>query len=294
MHFQKVTLAGVGLLGGSLGLALRQRGLAGKIDGLVRRSKSISECEGLGVVDHATRNPQRAAEDADLIVLCTPLAAMRATLESMLPAIRPGTLITDVGSVKTTVVHELEPLATAAGAHFVGSHPMAGTEQHGPAAARPDLFEGALCVLTPTAKTSPPALRQVQDLWQAVGASTLRLRPETHDDLVARSSHLPHIVAAELAHYVLSPVHRKEQRLLCATGFRDTTRVASGPPEIWRDIALANRENLIRVLGVFIEGLQEVRHLLEIGHEAALMDFFEQARSRRNAWATQQRPTSPE
>jgi len=294
MHFQKVTLAGVGLLGGSLGLALRQRGLAGKIDGLVRRSKSISECERLGVVDHATRNPRRAAEEADLIVLCTPLAAMRAALESMLPAIRPGTLITDVGSVKTTVVHELEPLAIAAGAHFVGSHPMAGTEQHGPAAARPDLFAGALCVLTPTPKTSPSALRRVQDLWQAVGASTLRLRPETHDDLVGRSSHLPHIVAAELAHYVLSPVHRKEQRLLCATGFRDTTRVASGPPEIWRDIALANRENLIRVLGVFIEGLQEVRHLLEIGHESALLDFFEQARLRRNAWATQQRSTSPE
>jgi prephenate dehydrogenase len=120
------------------------------------------------------------------------------------------------------------------------------------------------------------------------------LSPEIHDDLVSRSSHLPHIVAAELAHYVLSPVHRKEQRLLCATGFRDTTRVASGPPEIWRDIALANRQNLARVLGVFIEGLQEIQHALEAGHAAALLDFFEQARSRRNVWVTQPRSTSLE
>jgi prephenate dehydrogenase len=294
MLFQKVTLAGVGLLGGSLGLALRQRGLAVKIDGLVRRSRSIGECERLGVVDHATRNPQRAAEGADLIVLCTPLASMRAVLESMLPAVRPGTLITDVGSVKMPVVLELEPLAATVGAHFVGSHPMAGTEQHGPAAARPDLFAGALCVLTPTVRTPPSELRRIQQLWEAVGASIIRLRPETHDDLVSRSSHLPHIVAAELAHYVLSPVHRKEQRLLCATGFRDTTRVASGPPEVWRDIALANRENLVRVLGVFIEGLQEVRHAIEAGQESTLLDFFEQARSRRNTWMTQNHSTSPE
>lgn len=286
MHFQKVTLAGVGLLGGSLGLALRQRGLAGQIDGLVRRTKSIGECERLGVVGHATRDPKRAAEGADLIVLCTPLARMRAVLESMLPAIRPGTLITDVGSVKASVVREMEPLAASVGAHFVGSHPMAGTEQQGPGAARPDLFAGALCVLTPTARTSQGALRRVQEMWQAVGATTLRLRPEAHDDLVSRSSHLPHIVAAELAHYVLSPVHRKEQRLLCATGFRDTTRVASGPPEIWRDIALANRENLVRVLGVFIEGLQEFRHTLEKGQGEAVLEFFEQARARRNSWAT--------
>lgn len=292
MHFQKVTLAGVGLLGGSLGLALRQRGLADRIEGLVRRSKSIGECEGLGVVDHATRHAGRAAAGADLIVLCTPLAAMRSVLESMLPDIRPGTLITDVGSVKAPITRELEPLAARVGACYVGSHPMAGTERNGPAAARADLFVGALCVLTPTVKTASAALRRVQGLWQAVGANTLRLRPEIHDDLVGRSSHLPHIVAAELAHYVLSPVHRKEQRLLCATGFRDTTRVASGPPEIWRDIAMANRENLIRVLGVFIEGLEEVRHALETRDEAAMLDFFEQARLRRDAWVTRDGATA--
>lgn len=294
MHFQKVTLAGVGLLGGSLGLALRQSGLASKIDGLVRRSASIAECEHLGVVDHATRNPLRAAEHADLIVVCTPLATMQRVVEGMLPAIRPGTVVTDVGSVKSSVVGSLEPLLASVGAHFVGSHPMAGNERSGPSASRADLFRESICVVTPTSRTPPAALRTVVKLWEAVGGTPLRLSPEVHDDLVSRSSHLPHIVASELASYVLSPVHRKEQRRLCATGFRDTTRVASGSPEIWRDIALANRENLARVLGVFIEGLQEVCHALESQDGPALLEFFEQARARRNAWAQCPASTSSE
>lgn len=284
MLFQKVTLAGVGLLGGSLGLALRQRGLARKIDGLVRRTASISECQQLAVVDHATRDSLRAAEDADLIVLCTPLSRMKEVLERMLPACKPGVLVTDVGSAKQTVVRDLEPLVSSAGGHFVGSHPMAGAEKTGPAAARADLFSEAICVLTPTPRSSAVAVRKLEELWKAVGARVVRLKPEVHDDLVSRSSHLPHIVAAELANYVLSPAHPKEQGMLCASGFRDTTRVASSSPEMWRDIVLANRENLIRVLGVFLESLEEFRHALETGDERAVTEFFEQARARRESW----------
>jgi prephenate dehydrogenase len=282
--FQKVTLAGVGLLGGSLGLALRQRGLARKVDGLVRRTASIAECEQLSVVDHATRDPSRAAEDADLIVLCTPLSRMKEVLQRMLPACKPGVLVTDVGSAKQAVVRELEPIVSSAGGHFVGSHPMAGAEKTGPSAARADLFAEAICVLTPTPQSSAIAVRKIEELWKAVGARVLRMKPEVHDDLVSRSSHLPHIVAAELANYVLSPAHPKEQRMLCASGFRDTTRVASSSPEMWRDIVLANRENLIRVLGVFLEGLEEFRHSLETRDERAVTEFFEQARSRRENW----------
>jgi prephenate dehydrogenase len=283
--FQKVTIAGVGLLGGSLGLALKQRGLATKVDGLVRRSASIAECARYGVVDHATCDPERAAEGADLIVLCTPLSRMKEVLEAMAPALKAGVVVTDVGSAKTAAVQELEPLATAAGGLFVGSHPLAGAERTGPAAARADLFAGAVCVVTPTPRSSAIAVRQIEELWQALGSHVLRMKPETHDDLVSRSSHLPHVVAAELANYVLSPAHPREQHLLCASGFRDTTRVAASSPAMWRDIVLANRENLIRVLGVFIEGLEEFRHALQAGDVRAVTEFLEQARTRRENWA---------
>lgn len=290
--FQKITIAGVGLLGGSIGLAIRQRGLAGKVDGLVRRSGSITECEALGVVDHVTRDPLRAADGADLIILCTPLSRMAEVFEQMRPALKPGAIVTDVGSVKRSVIQELEGRAAAAGGRFVGSHPMAGAEKTGPGAARADLFEHAVCVITPTPQTSSEALQQVDEFWEALGGSTVRMTPELHDDLVGRSSHLPHVVAAELASYVLSPTHPKEQWLVCANGFRDTTRIASGSPEMWRDIALANRQNLARVLGVFIEDLQEFQLALEQGDREAIEEFFEKARQRRDAWSGQAPPSS--
>lgn len=294
MRFQKVTLAGVGLLGGSLGLALRQRKLAGQVHGLVRRLASIGECEQLGVVDHATQDARSAAAEADLIVICSPLSQMRELVEAMRPAFKPGVIVTDVGSVKSPIVDDVESLVAAGGGHFVGSHPMAGAEKTGPGAARPDLFAGAVCVVTPTARTSTIALSRVEALWQAVGAVPVRMTPELHDDLVSRSSHLPHVVAASLANYVLSPIHPKEQALLCANGFRDTTRVASGSPAMWRDIVMENRRNLSRVLGVFIADLEELKHALDEGDARSIEEFLETAQRRREAWAGRDRSTSPE
>ncbi len=284
MQFEKITLVGVGLLGGSLGLAVRQRRLAGRVEGYVRRAASVIECEKIGVVDRATDDLAAAVKDADLVVLCTPLAQMRRLTEQFLPSLKRGAIVTDVGSVKASVVAELESLVASAGAHFVGGHPMAGAEKVGSSAARADLFEDAVCVITPTAKSSSEAVRRVEEFWKSLGARPLRLAPEAHDDLVARSSHLPHVVAAELANYILSPVHPKEQAQLCAGGFRDSTRIASGSPEMWRDIALANRVNLDRVLGVFIEDLQEFQHALEHGDAKAVEEFFVKAKQRRDAW----------
>jgi prephenate dehydrogenase len=260
-HWEKITLVGVGLLGGSLGLAAKERRLAAHVAGYVRRTASIAECEKTGAVDKADTDLWRSVEKADLVVLCTPIAQMGTLTTKMLPALKRGCIVTDVGSVKASVVAELEPLVAGAGAHFIGSHPMAGAEKMGVSSARPDLFKGAICALT--------------------------LPPELHDDLVSRSSHLPHVVAAELANYVLSPVHPKEQGMLCANGFRDTTRIASGSPEMWRDIALANRKNLARVLGVFIEDLQEFQLALEKQDVKAIEEFFHQARERRDAWYAQ-------
>lgn len=284
MHWQKITVVGVGLLGGSLGLAIKQRRLASKVDGFVRRSVSIGECEKLGVVDHATRDSKRAVEDADLIILCTPLNRMRELTQQMLPALKKGAVVTDVGSVKGSVVEELEPMVADAGAFFVGSHPMAGGEKTGVSAARADLFVNSVCLVTPTPNSQKDAVKQVEEFWTALGARLLKLTPALHDDLVSRSSHLPHVVAAELANYVLSPAHPEEQAIVCANGFRDTTRIASGSPEMWRDIALANRKHLSRVLGVFIEDLQEFSLALENGDAKVIEEFFEKAKQRRDKW----------
>jgi prephenate dehydrogenase len=294
MRWQKVTLVGVGLLGGSLGLALKQRRLAGTVEGCVRREASVAECLKGGAVDHAGLDLRRAVAGADLVVLCTPIAQMRPLAEQMLPALRRGALVTDVGSVKGSVVADLEPLVAGAGAHFIGSHPMAGAEKTGVSAARGDLFANAVCVVTPTARSGAAQVEAVEQLWADVGGLPLRLPPEWHDELVSRSSHLPHVIAAALADHVLNPTHPPEQARLCANGFRDTTRVASGSPEMWRDICLANRENLGRALGAFIGELQELQRTLQTADPRALEAFFQQAKQRRDAWCAPAASPSPE
>ena len=216
-HWQKITLVGVGLLGGSIGLAAKQRRLAARVCGYVRRAAGAEECLKARAVDEASTDLARAVGDAELVVLCTPLAQMAALMPKLLPALARGAIVTDVGSVKGSVVTELEPLVAGAGGRFVGSHPMAGSEKMGVGAAQADLFEKAICVVTPTAASDKDAVRRVEEFWKTLGGVTLTMSPELHDDLVSRSSHLPHVVAAEIANYVLSPVHPKEQAAVCAT-----------------------------------------------------------------------------
>jgi len=294
VRWKKITIVGVGLLGGSLGLAIKRRGLAGRVEGYARRAATVRECRKLKALDRARLDLPEAVADADLVILCTPLAQMRSLVEQMLPALKRGAIITDVGSVKGSVVKELESLVAKAGGHFVGSHPMAGAEKTGVCAARSDLFEGAMCVVTPTRRTNSAALRKVEQFWRSVGGRLLRLTPETHDALVSRSSHLPHVVAATLAHSVLDPSQPKSQAALCATGFRDTTRVASGSPEMWRDIAQANRRNLARALDEFVQELQGVQALLRDDGAAKLQKFFETAKARRDKWRAGCVSPSPE
>lgn len=283
---QKVTILGVGLLGGSLGLALRQRRLAGRVVGHVRRAASVAECTGAGAVDEATLDLAGAVAEADLVVLCTPIGRMRALGEQLLPHLKRGAIVTDVGSVKAGVVAELEPICREAGAHFIGSHPMAGAEKMGVGAARADLYQGAVCVVTPTPQSDAAALARVEALWTALGARVLRLKPGEHDDLVSRSSHLVHLVAAQLAGFVLAPDRPREQAMLCASGFRDTTRVASGSPEMWRDIARANRDALVRALDGFADELRVMRDRVAAGDDEALHAFLMEAKARRDAWVT--------
>lgn len=294
VQWKKVTLVGVGLLGGSLGQALQQRRLAGEVLGYVRRSASVKECLKAGAVDAATRDLLSAVTGAELVVLCTPISRMRLLVEQMLPALRPGAIVTDVGSVKGTVVRELEPLVAEAGAHFIGSHPMAGAEKMGVSAARPDLFVNAVCVVTPTRRSNRAALRKVEQFWKTVGCRVVRLTPEKHDALVSLSSHLPHLVAAHLVNLVLDPARRPEQALLCANGFRDTTRVASGSPEMWRDIALANRKNLLAAVEAFARELRRFRAVLKKRDARQIAEVFERAKQRRDHWLQSAPSGSPE
>jgi prephenate dehydrogenase len=294
VRWKKVTLAGVGLLGGSLGLALKQRKLADLVVGFVRREESIKECESHGAVDSATLDLHEAISGAELIVLCTPIAKMKTLVKQMRPALAKGAIVTDVGSVKGNVVRDLEEPVAKMGGTFIGSHPMAGAERMGVAAARGDLFNNAVCVVTPTSKSDKTDIDKVEELWKSVGARTLRMSPELHDELVSRSSHLPHVLAATLANSVLDPKQPKQLGALCANGFRDTTRIASGSPEMWRDIALANRENLISALAGFVEDLEDFRRLLKSKNEKAIARFFETAKKRRDEWVGKAPSASPE
>ncbi len=294
MLFRKIALVGVGLLGGSLAMAIRERKLAQTVQGYVRRDASVVECEQAGLMDFATRDLLAAVRGADLVILCTPLSQMRELTEAMLPALKQGVLVSDVGSVKGSVVAELEPIVSRAGAHFIGAHPMAGGERTGVGAASARLFSDAVCILTPTNKSNPAAVQLLEEFWHLLSSRVLKLTPELHDELVARCSHLPHVVAAELANYVLDAVHPKEQPLLCANGFRDTTRIASGSPDMWRDIALANREQLGRALNVLIEDLKKLQHALESNDAAEIEKFLMTAKQRRDAWSAQKVSPSSE
>ena len=294
MQFQKITIIGVGLLGGSLGLAARKHRLAREIAGYARREKTIAEAEKNGALDYATTDLLAAVSGADLVILCTPLAQMAALTKQFLPALKRGAIVTDVGSVKADVVRELESLVKKAGAHFVGSHPMAGGEKMGVLAAKADLYTNAVCVITPTKDSNAAAVRKLEKFWKSLGARTLRLDAAKHDLLVSRTSHLPHVAAAALAGLILDPKHPKLQVGLCATGFRDTTRIASGSPEMWRDIALSNRKNISQSVDVFVGELKKFQTALKKGDAKAVEKFFAIAKERRDNWCSCLASTSSE
>ncbi len=282
----KITLLGMGLLGGSLGLAIQSRKLADRVVGYVRNEVRVKEYAPLGVADEITCDLASAVRGADWIVLCVPVEEMGGLLESALPYIQSEAIITDVGSVKHRVEEDLSPIAKKAGAWFVGSHPMAGSEKTGPQNARVDLFKGATCVVTPS-NAHPDSIReQVKLFWEALGCRVVELAPKMHDRLVSRASHLPHVVSAALVNYVLSPSHPdlNDQTRLCSTGFKDATRIASGAPGMWKEIAMANREELISSLAVLIEDLKDFQDALRQEESTTVLQFFEMAKELRDRW----------
>jgi prephenate dehydrogenase len=267
---ERVAIVGVGLIGGSLGLALREAGLCAEVVGYGRSRQNLDVALGRGCVDRVVPSAAEAARGATLVVLAAPVGRCEELARAMRPHAPADALLTDVGSVKGTLVPALER-AWGGGAQVVGGHPLAGSAAAGAAAARADLFRDRRCILTPTASTSAAALAQVHALWEAVGASVETMDAGVHDELLARVSHLPHLVAYALVEAVAAArVAGREPLPYAAGGFRDTTRIAASRGELWRDILLANAPAVRAGLGELRRALERLDALLAAGDGAGL------------------------
>lgn len=281
--FNRVCIVGIGLIGGSFGLELRKRALAHEVVGVARRQSTVDEAVAVGSCDWATTDLLEGAKDADFVLLAPPVGQMKSICEQIRPVVKPGAIITDAGSTKAQIVAECEPIFESS-ARFIGGHPMAGSEKKGAQAAREGLFEKATWILTPTRYTDSEALKSLQLLISQVGAKPILLDAETHDNLVAVTSHLPHVTAAALTH-VFAAAHATNAAApaLVAGGWRDGTRVAAGSPEMWRDICLANREAVLHALDELSLELDRFRLALQQSDGAALGQWFDAAAQERNA-----------
>lgn len=277
--FRQLTICGVGLIGGSLALIARKHRLVERIVGLGRTQANLDVALARGLIDSATRDAAEAAHGADLVMLATPVMTFPATLAAMVPYLPPSAIVTDVGSVKSWVVEQLEPLLKPA-MSFVGVHPVAGKEITGAAAAEEGLFVNRRVIITPSTRSSTEALEKIEALWRATGAQVERMAPAAHDAILARASHLPQIVSSALACALADEV--VEGRWAAgfgAGGLRDTTRIAASSPEMWRDICLSNREAITRALKLYSEWFDRFEHAVAASDEQALNELF--ARGRR-------------
>lgn len=267
--FDKVVIYGVGLMGGSLGLALQKRNLARSVWGVGRYYERLKEAAKAGVVTHFTINRKEAAHDADLIVVGLPVKSVPDAVLGMAILAPDHAVITDVGSTKAHIVQQVESEIRRPGTAFVGSHPMCGSENSGFTAARADLYEHATCVVTPTPNTPTEAVETIQALWTAVGGHILTLSPEEHDRLAARTSHLPRLAAAALCHALGHEMDAEKRDLMVSTGFLSSTRTAAGDVDTWMDILTTNRDAVLDTLGDLQGSLMEVyNHLSEANDDA--------------------------
>jgi prephenate dehydrogenase len=274
-QFGTVTIVGVGLIGGSIGLALKGRGLADRVIGLGRDRGRLDEATRLGAIDEGMTDRDRAVDQAEVVVVCTPTDRIAGDVKLIAAASRSNVLITDAGSTKRRIVEAVEQDDRSRRV-FVGAHPLAGSERRGAAASRADLLEGRVCALTPTAQTPPDLLRRAEGFWSAIGCRTVSLDPDAHDEALARTSHLPHVVAAALALSVPA-AHLP----LAAGAYRDGTRVAASDPDLWVAIFLENPEHLHDALEDFQASLDRFRNALERGDREQLRSLWLEAKTLR-------------
>jgi len=284
VHFKQVAIVGVGLIGGSLGMILRRKALADHVVGIGRSVGNLKTAVELGAIDRYVADPREGVQGADLVILATPVDTYDRHLKEWAHCLAPGSIVSDVGSVKGMLVEQSEA-AMPAGAHFVGAHPIAGKEKTGVAAGSDQLFKGARCILTPTKRTDPQALERIKQLWEETGSILLTMDPYLHDQILGAVSHLPHVAAFALMN-ALSDV--RDHRLAALDlaghsggGLRDTTRIAASSPEMWRDIFLWNRDNLVSYIDDYQRALEELKRLIKAGDAAGIEKALERAKGER-------------
>ena len=294
VHFTQVTIVGVGLIGGSLGMILKRKSLADRVVGVGRRVENLKKAVELGAIDRYVVDSTEGVREADLVVLATPVDTYDRHLKEWASCLKVGAIVTDVGSVKGKLV-ELAESAVPRGVHFVGVHPIAGKEQTGVVAATPQLFTGARCIVTPTATTDPAALERVRALWRETGSDLLEMDPHEHDKILGAVSHLPHVAAFALINTLIDLRNHIIPSLDLAGhsggGLRDTTRIAASSPEMWRDIFLWNRDNIVRWIEAYEQSLARLKQLIKLGDAAGIEKELERAKQEREKF-TSRAPSS--
>ncbi len=277
-QWDTVTIVGVGLIGGSAGLALAKRGAVKKIIGVGRSDSSLKVAKEIGAISEGTTNIREGVADADFVLVATRVSVIGDQLEEIDTCVRPGTPITDAGSTKQSIVDRWEQSRSSRKGRFVGSHPLAGSHQRGPQAADPSLFEDKLTVLTPVESTPRKDTESVSAFWQLIGAQVCHLSPSEHDRLLASASHAPHVIAAALATATPREAHR-----FTAGGWRDTTRIAAGDPDLWADILLDNAKAVTTQIENFSKVSDQIRHAIEEGDRPTLIKLLTLAKESRDA-----------
>lgn len=280
--FRRVALIGIGLIGSSLSHVIRRDGLAEHIAVAARTQQTLDKAMELGLADSVTLDAGQAVEDADLVVLCAPLGAYAGIAAAIGPALKPGAIVSDVGSVKQAVIRDVGPHLPT-GVHLVPAHPVAGTEHSGPEAGFPELFQGRWCILTPTAGTDAQAIDRVKTLWERAGMLIEMMDADHHDQVLALTSHLPHLIAYTIVGTATDLEEHLQQEVIkySAGGFRDFTRIAASDPVMWRDVFLNNREAVLEMLGRFSEDLTAVQRAIRRGEGDTLHEIFSRARELR-------------
>lgn len=284
---RQLTIIGVGLIGGSLARALKQVGHVGEVVGCSRNQAHLQEAQKLGVIDRFTTDIGAAVQGADVVLLAVPLGAMEACFRAMAGQLDPDTVITDAGSAKAGVVAAARAAFGGLPAGFVPGHPIAGTEQSGVRAAFAELYRNRRVILTPLQTSSPQAVEAVREMWQAAGAFVDEMGVAHHDEVLAATSHLPHLLAYGLVDTLVAMDESEEIFRFAAGGFRDFTRIASSDPVVWRDICLANQKALLAVLERYQSDLETLTELVRWGDGEALGKIFQRAKAARDRFIDQ-------
>lgn len=282
--FAKVALLGIGLIGSSMAHAMRRAGLARQIAGYSHRIATLDLARTVGFADSLYSDAAACVKNADLVVLGTPVGSFRALAEEIAPNLKPGAILSDVGSVKGAVIRDVGPFVPE-GVHFIPAHPIAGTEQSGPTAGFAELFDGRWCILTPPPGADPDAVAKMKAFWQGLGSQVEVMDAHRHDLVLAITSHLPHLIAYNIVGTAddLETVTQNEVIKYSAGGFRDFTRIAASDPTMWRDVFLNNREAVLEVLGRFSEDLSALQRAIRWGDGDALFNLFARTRAIRRS-----------